>query len=168
LIERDGVGQVGFRHEVVQDRLAHRLLERDEESGQGGNQQKMPDADRAGAIHHADEKSHEQKSALGGDEDHLGIGAIDHGAAEGGKKHPRQPQAEPFQSQVKRRVGQLEDQPALRRGLNQRAAMAEQEAAPKNKIVAVAKGAKGRCEKHSLRRDERNFAESCWCRGKRA
>src|SRR6185436_6857461 len=109
----------------------------------------MPDLDDAEIVHRAEEKRHQQEPALSDNEDDFAVGAVDDRATEGREKYPRQTQTQPFQSQIKGRVGQLKNQPALRGGVNQGAGVAEQQATPKNKIVTVAKGAKGVGE-HSL------------------
>lgn len=51
-------------------------------------------------------------------------------------------------SQIERRVGKLEEQPALRGSLDQRARVAEEQTGPKNEIIAVAKSAESICQKH--------------------
>ena len=53
----------------------------------------------------------------------------------------------------KSRVRQLKDQPALRRGLDQRSGVAKEKAAPENKIIAMTKGAKGVGKKHLTIKD---------------
>src|SRR5258705_11332163 len=76
------------------------------------------------------------------------MGASDLGAADGGEKHPWQPQTKPFKSQVKRRIGELKDQPALRCGLDQSARVAEKQTAPKDKIIAITKSAERAGKQH--------------------
>ena len=49
----------------------------------------MPNSDRPQIIHYTEKERHEQKRDLGNDKDDLAVGAIDDGAAEGGKKHAR-------------------------------------------------------------------------------
>ena len=103
----------------------------------------MPDADRAQGGHDAEKQRHQYERALGRDEDDLTIGAVDDGAAESREEHARRSEAEPFESQIERRIRQLKNQPALRGGLYQCARVAEKQAAPKDKIVPIAKSAEG-------------------------
>jgi hypothetical protein len=100
-------------------------------------------------LHDTKKERHQKKRALSDDENRFAVAAVNHRAAEGGKQHSRQTETQAFQSQIEGRVGELKDQPALRRGLNQRAGVAEQQAEPVDEIIAVAKSAEGVREEHA-------------------
>src|SRR5262245_27160043 len=110
----------------MQDRLAHRLFEGHQQSGERGNEQQMPNANPSEQIHRAEKQRQQEKTRLGDDKNLFAIAAIDHRTTEGREKYPWQAQTESFEAEVKGRVRELKNQPALRRRLDQSAGVAEQ------------------------------------------
>jgi len=58
-------------------------------------------------------------------------------------------------------MGELENQPGLRGGLDQCAGMAEEQTEPVNQVIAVAKGAKGGVQKHEVRCRDGRATQTC-------
>ena len=86
----------------------------------------MPNPNSAEMMHDAEKQRHEQKRHLRDDENEFAIAAINDRAAHSGKQHAWQAETKAFEPQIKRRIGELKDQPTLRRGLNQSAGVAEE------------------------------------------
>jgi hypothetical protein len=53
-----------------------------------------------------------------------------------------------LEAQVKRRVSELKNEPALRGGLDQCSRVPEKKTTPEDKIIAMTKGAKGASKEH--------------------
>jgi hypothetical protein len=60
----------------------------------------------------------------------LPAGAVNHCTTERRKQDTRQTEAQAFEAEIKGRVGELENKPALGRGLDQGATMADEQSAP--------------------------------------
>lgn len=83
------VRQVVPRYEMMQDRLAHRLLKGDKKTAECRNHQKMPYLDRSEMIHNAEKERQQQERTLGEHKDEFTVCAVDDRAAERGEKRAR-------------------------------------------------------------------------------